>query len=522
MSPDDSLDTGSNVQPSDDLADCGGPSDDGTEIFEAHGNLGVIAQLNDHVQLIAYENNTMAIVGSEEWIKSQLQSGLAYYYQLDDVRTVALVPGDSISNEDEPLVVRPDFIPIVVGTGDGSSFGIVDYTGTVNIQVGMAQRASLNDGTIVYGSIGNAIGPLHESPLYRFDFAPTLQSHPSGAHFVRGPAEKIIENELVNVFTHDGRPLVVIPRERFTKERDGTVIYRVDMEAYNNELTEFRSNARRFADANNTFIFFYSGPINDQGFNKLVRACVQAQGEIPATKERTRVLLVLVTQGGDPNAAYRCARYLWHQFRGYQILIPGSCKSAGTLLAMGADEIYISRFGELGPIDLQIFESDADYMDSSATLIATLDAIRENSFKTFNQYMNDLGTHPSMTLQTRSEISAKLTNEIHASISGKIDPRELGRMHRHLKLCYEYGIRLAARAKNISEEGVRRLVYDYPQHGFVIDRYEAAQLFPNVISEGLEGFDEILQLISPLSWRLRYLYMEDQIVETIATPQRTV
>ena len=408
----------------------------------------------------------------------------------------------------------------MIGSGDGSSFKLVDYSGTAQIQPGQPTRASLEDGTIVWGIPGEIIDTYEFGTMYQFNVAPVLLTLSTGDIFVRGPAEKIIENDSLQAVTHDGHSFEVIPRERIAKDADGTVIHRAYMEAYNNDLTAFRDAAKIFARANNTFVFFYNGKIDDQGFDKLVQKCENAFRTSRPTNERNRVLLILVTEGGDPHAAYRCARYLWHHFRGYQILIPGWCKSAGTLLAMGADEVYMSDFGELGPIDLQILEKDADFMDSSATLRASLDAIRENSYEAFDHYMNELGRYPSMTFQTRSEISMKLTNEIHSSISGKIDPRELGKMHRYLKLCYEYGVRLAARARNIDGAGVRKLVYDYPQHGFVIDQYEAIpDLFPNVISKDLDGFQAILDHIGPLSSRLRLPYSQGrQIIETIATP----
>ena len=36
------------------------------------------------------------------------------------------------------------------------------------------------------------------------------------------------------------------------------------------------------------------------------------------------------------------------------------CKSAGTLLALGADEIIMSNLSELGPLDIQL--PDRDYI----------------------------------------------------------------------------------------------------------------------------------------------------------------
>ena len=480
-------------------------------------------EFEDGVRIVGFDGGILAFAGTEDQIQRSQSSGQAYHWQHSGTNLVAAVPGERLADRKDHGIYKLCVIPMVIGLGDGSSFAIVDCPREVPIQQGEATTASLEDGTIVFGISGARIDTDASTDSYQFDFVPVLRTLPSGEILVRGPAEGIIENESLQALTPDGRNLVVIPRERIAKVEDGTVIHRAHKEAYNNDLTAFRDAATKFARANNTFVFFYNGQIDDRGFDKLVQECEKALRTSPRTKERNRVLLILVTQGGDPHAAYRCARYLWHNFRGYQILIPGWCKSAGTLLAMGADEIYISDFGELGPIDPQVPEKDADLRDSSATLRASLDAIRENSYQAFDHYMNELGRYPSMTFQTRSEISTKLTNEIHSSISGKIDPRELGKMHRYLKLCYEYGVRLSARSMNIDEAGVRKLVYDYPQHDFVIDQYEARDLFLNRISEELDGFGDILGHIGPLSWRLRFPYSQGrQIIETIATPHGKV
>ncbi|CAN5841646.1 hypothetical protein BH23ACT11_BH23ACT11_23940 [soil metagenome] len=68
-----------------------------------------------------------------------------------------------------------------------------------------------------------------------------------------------------------------------------------------------------------------------------------------STPRRDNVLLILVTNGGDANIAYRVARCLQRSYRDFYVLVPGWCKSAGTLVAIGADEIVMGEHGQLGP-----------------------------------------------------------------------------------------------------------------------------------------------------------------------------
>jgi len=64
--------------------------------------------------------------------------------------------------------------------------------------------------------------------------------------------------------------------------------------------------------------------------------------------------LILHSPGGDPNAAEQMLRYLRTQFDHIRAIVPLAAKSAGTMLALGCDEIVLGKHSELGPIDPQL------------------------------------------------------------------------------------------------------------------------------------------------------------------------
>src|SRR5215468_5658831 len=72
---------------------------------------------------------------------------------------------------------------------------------------------------------------------------------------------------------------------------------------------------------------------------------------LEAVGRRERLALVLYTLGGDTNTPWPFVNFL----RGYCdelcVLVPFWAHSAGTLIALGADKIYMTRFGTLSPID---------------------------------------------------------------------------------------------------------------------------------------------------------------------------
>ena len=84
-------------------------------------------------------------------------------------------------------------------------------------------------------------------------------------------------------------------------------------------------------------------------------------------RRRKNVALILVTEGGSPDCAYRIARTLQCLYTKVYFIVSGYCKSAGTLLALGAHELIFGHHGELGPLDIQMAKKD-ELIDSESGL----------------------------------------------------------------------------------------------------------------------------------------------------------
>jgi hypothetical protein len=70
--------------------------------------------------------------------------------------------------------------------------------------------------------------------------------------------------------------------------------------------------------------------------------------------DKPKLDLYLETPGGSGEAAEEIVNFLHNKFESVDFLIAGEAKSAGTLMAMSADEIYMTDSGSLGPIDAQV------------------------------------------------------------------------------------------------------------------------------------------------------------------------
>lgn len=80
-------------------------------------------------------------------------------------------------------------------------------------------------------------------------------------------------------------------------------------------------------------------------FIKQVRAIDSAQNEID---------LLIISYGGDPTVAYRIISILRERFKKIGVLLPYTAYSAATLISLGADEIVMHPFSNLGPVDPQL------------------------------------------------------------------------------------------------------------------------------------------------------------------------
>jgi len=244
---------------------------------------------------------------------------------------------------------------------------------------------------------------------------------------------------------------------------------------------DLSSAVNDYLESKNADGFLYSGPINRELADRLVNL-------IDSRPERRKNACVFITTfGGDPNAAYRIGRSLKSNYKEGRILalLGGYCKSAGTLLALSAQELAFGCYGELGPLDTQIDKPNEILgSESGLDLFQALKQITDSSFESFEQQMISIIRHSGGTITTKvaAEIASSLTVGIFSPIAAQIDPLRLGVVKRAIQIGLAYGNRLRMNNPNVKVGTVEKLVHEYPAHGFVIDQNEATELFEQVRS----------------------------------------
>lgn len=203
--------------------------------------------------------------------------------------------------------------------------------------------------------------------------------------------------------------------------------------------------------------------------------------ELVQAPTKPHAILVLCTPGGQADVAYRISRAFQNRYERFTVLVGGYCKSAGTLLLLGADDVVLGAQAELGPLDVQILKDDELFQRSSGLAPAVaLQALGQHLAQTFKTQFFTVKFGLSLSTKTAAETAATLTVGALAPIYAQLDPLRIAEMQMAMQVALFYGSRLDRKPRNLRPGALDQLVGAYPEHGFVIDLAEAKDLFVNV------------------------------------------
>lgn len=220
-----------------------------------------------------------------------------------------------------------------------------------------------------------------------------------------------------------------------------------------------------------------------------VEDCVEEKCAGPRSEQSLDIWLE--SYGGDAHAAYKLILVLRERFHRIRVVVPYRAKSAGTLIALGGEQIFMTPCAELGPIDAQVRHPERERERVSALDIArSLESLSDTAV---NIVLTGGGQIFKFTQIERTEAVASMLDfgaEFMAPIIGKLDPSLLHRARRQLDIGRDYACRLIAwhltdaecylRLDREDQENIKyvaaRFVDDYPAHEFVISLDEVQAL----------------------------------------------
>jgi hypothetical protein len=189
-----------------------------------------------------------------------------------------------------------------------------------------------------------------------------------------------------------------------------------------------------------------------------------------------RLDLILHSFGGNIDTPYKVVKMVRDFCESFSVLVPVAAKSAASMIALGADQIVMGPFAELGPIDPIVRHPLYGEMWISV-----------QALQHFCEYLGE---------------KAEQNTPYCLNMFEKIDPWLFGDYAKTLQasrqyaelLLNEYMFKEKDDASQSPEAVVDKLLNGYFSHGYPITKHEAKSLGLKVVDESPDLSDTLLEL----------------------------
>ena len=215
--------------------------------------------------------------------------------------------------------------------------------------------------------------------------------------------------------------------------------------------------------------------------------------QINQIQDADSIDILILSNGGDPIVSWRIISILREKFKHVGVLVPYTAYSAATLLALGADEIIMHPYANLGPLDPQLSFPDASGKQKTV------------GYEDINKYIDfvkDISNEPSVLINALD----KLTKELSPTLIGFAKrSSSLG-----LTMC-EKLLETHMTDKNKINTIINSLHNNYYHHGYPLSRKEAEKLGLPITKSNHE--------IEELLWQLYEDYANEMTFNTPYNPE---
>jgi hypothetical protein len=268
------------------------------------------------------------------------------------------------------------------------------------------------------------------------------------------------------------------------------------------------AGARFLAASGGDACLVLAGPLISQAGNDelstetAVARCCTARFGYPGGEFEGTIDLVLDTFGGSLDTAFKTVLFLSRFTRRLRVFVPRRAKSAGTLIAIGGYELYMSPFAELGPLDTQIRDprNPTDRV-SALDCYQSVDYVRTFGLNTLNRTFRALAgeTRALIPLSQLVNTSATFSIGSIAPILTQVNALDFGGWGRTLRIGEMYAQTLLSRAGYAGDESkeiAHQLVYGYTHHPFAIDVDEARRMGLRPVAMSREQYESALDIVT--------------------------
>jgi hypothetical protein len=201
---------------------------------------------------------------------------------------------------------------------------------------------------------------------------------------------------------------------------------------------------------------------------------------LPETRKIDRLDLFLHSPGGFLESATRIIGICKEYSEEFNVIVPLAAKSAATVICLGANEIVMTVFAELGPIDPIIqhpYKPDV--------------RVPARSIKDFFEFLSSTETGK---ITVDSQFKVQMSNLLDPYLIGSYQTALNSSKQIAEKLLKENALK--DKSPQLVDEAVKRLTEYYYSHSYGINRKEAKEIGLNVIkAESTPQLDQAIRLL---------------------------
>lgn len=212
-----------------------------------------------------------------------------------------------------------------------------------------------------------------------------------------------------------------------------------------------------------------------------------------------KISLILYTCGGNTLAAWNIVNLFREFCDELEIIVPNKCRSSGTLIALGANSIIMTKQATLGPIDPSITRAMSPIIpgtDPPQPLPISVESVKGY----FSLLKEEFGARGDGAL---SAAYTKLAEYIHPLVLG-----DVCRTQKQIQMLAEKLLHMSYTDDTVIQSIVTFLCSDSGSHDYTINRTEARNMGLNVESPTQETYTELKawfgDIVTELELRNKY------------------
>lgn len=213
-------------------------------------------------------------------------------------------------------------------------------------------------------------------------------------------------------------------------------------------------------------------------------------------KDNEPIAVLICSPGGSGGAAFKLASLLRKHCGGFTAIIPYYAKSAASLFSLGADKIIMSKFAELGPLDVQIWDGEKEERFSALEVVQAIERLNNESMRAVDQQMLFWLRRSRKKVDTLLPLVSHFVSEMMQPLFDKIDTVYYTGMARNLKVAQDYAQRLLEKCgvkPDDAKEIADKLTNSYSEHGYIVDCDELKRIGLSNIEEAKGKIADIIE-----------------------------